>query len=559
MNSNSTARTDGDDNITNKRKRSDGNVRALSLGEQFGDMLLGEAATKDTNDASLSTLPDIMILHIVSFVLGRDKAYCHLADSCQQPHYFPASFGEAYQRLDAARIGARLKQQLALEKTCRRFSTLLGKESTTSLLYPNLEEYLEFDYQVDTLREKLFIANGVIMNRLYQKSAVNQINLYLGGADGVRCVVDNMLTKMEQPWDGRLVYTNGDFLRPPQYPKNGFKLFLRGDSIAYLTEVVEQHMVHRLNNAMRAALFRSNPPSSHPYPMVCENDILFVDSIRASDDGARNFCVVGPQHERCVICHQPQSCCSRLSFCDSPKKWNWPDDNCLGEDILGAEQRQRMVRAIASRAGIVKLTGAAFDSIAAEILHFMATIVIDAFEASKSLWCPCANVGTSGLLDNLVAVGDEAVAIDDEMIGEEECDDASAHSYLEFDYITNHPPPPGKLDEEDRHVCVIIPRQIKDAAVRIGMKPLLDSQSWEVSEGHTKKEEVNEAIALYGLSLDDDSLSEAGSDGGSIWLSNSDSNEETSDSDEETSDSDEESSDSDEETSGSDGEASRDW
>mmetsp|Transcript_1740 Transcript_1740/g.3703 ORF Transcript_1740/g.3703 Transcript_1740/m.3703 type:complete len:529 (+) Transcript_1740:73-1659(+) len=514
MNSNSTARTDGDDNITNKRKRSDGNVGAL--GEQFGDMLLGEAATKNTNDASLSTLPDSVLLHIVSFVLGRDEAYSHLADSYQQqPHYYPASFGEAYQRLDAARIGARLKQQRALEKTCRRFSTLLGKDSTMSLLYPNLEEYLEFDYQVDTLREKLFIANGVIMNRLYQKSAVNQINLYLGGADGVRRVVDDMLTKMEQSWDGRLVYANGDFielgiLRPPQFPENGFTLFLRGDSIAYLTEVVEQHMVHRLNNAWFAARFRSMPASSHPYPMLCERDVLFVDSIRASNCDS---------FDSCVICRQPQShCCSRLSFCDSPKIWNWPDDNCLGEDILGAEQRQYMVRAIASRAGIIKLTSAVFDSIVEEILHYMAIIVIDAFEASKSLWCPCANVGTLGL-DNLVAVG-ESVVIDDEMIGEEDYDAASAHSYLESDYITNHPPPPGTLDEEGRHVCVIVPRQIKDAAVRIGMKPLLDSQSWEVSEGRTKKEEVNEAIALYGLSLDDDSSSEAGSDGGSVWKPN---------------------------------------
>lgn len=339
----------------------------------------------------------------------------------------------------------------------------------------------------------------------------------------MRCVVDNMLTKMEQSWDRRVVYSNGvimeaDILRPPQFPENGFKLFLRGDSIAYLTEVVEQHMVYRLNSAMMAALFRSNPPSSHPYPMVCENDILFVDSIIASDcsncDGFDSPCVICRQRQR-------QSCCSRQSFCDSPKIWLWPDNNCLGEDIIGAEQRQRMVRAIASRAGIVKLTGGAFDSIAAEILHFMAIIVIDAFEASKSLWCPCANVGTSRL-DNLVAGNTgEAVAIDDEMIGEEECDDASAHSYLEFDYITNHPPPPGTLDEEGRHVCVIIPRQIKDAAVRIGMKPLLDSQSWEVSEGRTKKEEVNEAIALYGLSLDDDSSSEAGSDGGSVWKPNS--------------------------------------
>jgi len=56
----------------------------------------------------------------------------------------------------------------------------------------------------------------------------------------------------------------------------------------------------------------------------------------------------------------------------------------MDEEIIGSAQIQCLVRAIASRAGIVKLTGCAFDCIAAEILHFMAIIVIDAFETSKS-------------------------------------------------------------------------------------------------------------------------------------------------------------------------------
>ena len=275
--------------------------------------------------------------------------------------------------------------------------------------------------------------------------------------------------------------------------------------IAYLTEVVEQHMVCRLHNAWGAALFRSNPKESHPYPMLCANDIMFVDSIRAFDFGSYNAC------NTCSGTH----CCTRISLSDLPKVWVWPEDNCLEEDILGAEQRQRMVRAIASRAGIVKMTGSVFDSIAAEILHFMATIVIDAFEGSKSLWCPGANVVKSrNRIGEMItrSLGDE------EIIGEES-DDVSEQRYLQNDYITNHPPPSPEL-EDGKYVCVIIPRQIKDAAVRLGMKPLLDDQSWEVSEGRTKKEEMSEALSLYGLSLDDDSSSEVGSDGESVWQPN---------------------------------------
>ena len=116
-----------------------------------------------------------------------------------------------------------------------------------------------------------------------------------------------------------------------------------------------------------------------------------------------------------------------------------------------------------------------------------------------------------------------SVAIDDEIIGDEESDDTSTDSYLESNHFANHPPTV-TVDEDGRYVCVIIPRQIKDAAVRIGMTPLLDSQSWEVSEGRTKKEEVREAMSLYEYELssdDESSSSEGDSDSESIWVPNS--------------------------------------
>lgn len=291
---------------------------------------------------------------------------------------------------------------------------------------------VEFGYHVESEREKMFIQRGLGMIRYFQNWGDPLLCNNMGGADGVRSVSDKMLIKMEQPR-----HDEAPSMVPPQFPENGFKLFLRGDSIAYLTEVIEQHMICRLNNACSAAMFRSNPPSSHPYPMVRPNDLSFVDSIRTSDFGARHFCTVGPQDEP----RNERHCCSRQSFSATPKMWKGPDDNCIEEEILGAEQRQRMVRAIASRAGIVKLSGAAFDCIAAEILHFMATIVTDAFETSKSLWCHHTNVGVSLRIDENEGLLFSIVNIDDIIDAEDDHSLASSENKYEVDYF-NQPPPP---------------------------------------------------------------------------------------------------------------------
>jgi hypothetical protein len=479
---------------SNKRKRDDGDGDDLLAPKQMQEQQLSVIErVRGEDNPSLSTMPETILLHIFTFLqtgtLGIDERT----------------------KMSCTRAG--LMSQLALEKTCQKFSALLHKDSTMRLLYQPLEDDLGFDYRVESLREKLFIYKGLNLIRRFQHGnndgTVDDLLCdYMGGADGVRRVIDNMLIKIEQP--GVLAVVGDRHLRPAQYPENGFKLFLRGDSIAYLTEVVGRHMVYKLEGALHAAMFRSNPPSSHPYPMVCPGDILHVDRIRGFDPNIPAVCVIGSH------------CCSRLSLGDTPKMLKWPDDNCMVEDVIGAEQLHSMVRAIAGRAGIVKLTGAAFDCIAAEILHFMANIVIDAFEASKSLWCPHADVGTNTTNDGEEGGEDATVAIEDWIFFEEN-DDSSTFSEdseeaIKFNYFANHPPPPVAVDEEGRHVCVVIPRQIEDAAVRLGMKPLLFGQNWSngnipmwtVSEGRTLEEEVEEAKLMYDSSSDEDSVDEAG-------------------------------------------------
>lgn len=483
---------------SNKRKRLVGENDVNVLGQQLDEVKLSYVM----DDPSLCTMPETILLHIFGFILAIDGHIRLLT-------------GNRWTSTNS------LKTQLALEKTCRRLNGLLGKDSTMKLLYNppskprlypgNVTINPEFNYQVGSLREKLFIINGLWMIHKFQsqygdhkenkeigKGTDQLICEYMGGANGLRRIVDKILNQMERPCLlDDIVNPNGGVVIPQEFPQNGFKLFLRGDSIAYLTEVVEQHMIQRLEGAMQLAIFRSKPADRHPYPTVCPDDIVFVDAMRTNFD--LDCCVVG-RHQK-----QGRHKCHKVSLDSTPRKWVWPENDCMDDEIIGTATMQRLVRAIASRAGIVKLSGHAFECIAAEILHFLAVIVIDAFEVSKSLWCHGADVGR--MTTPFAAPGNQVIA--DDMIcdlskctldsSEESIHSENSHSLHDSKtaYLFNYPPPM-EVDEEGKYVCVIIPRQIKDAAVRLGMKPLLDDKRWEVSEGRTKKEEVNEALLMYG-------------------------------------------------------------
>ena len=192
---------------------------------------------------------------------------------------------------------------------------------------------------------------------------------YTDRANGLRHIIDKILVQMEKTVPGEAVGRDAadgqhGAQMPLEFPQNGFKVFLRGDSIAYLTGVVEQHMIQKLTNAMNLAIFRSRPAESHPYPTVSPDDLVFVEAMRT--DFELHCCVVG-RHQT-----QQRHICQKLSLGSTPKKWVWPENDCMDDEIIGTKTMQRLVRAIAFRAGIVKLSGPAFECIAAEILHFLA-------------------------------------------------------------------------------------------------------------------------------------------------------------------------------------------
>lgn len=117
------------------------------------------------------------------------------------------------------------------------------------------------------------------------------------------------------------------------------------------------------------------------------------------------------------------------------------------------------------------MSGEVFALMAAEILHHLAVLTASAFDESYA-----QGSGTG-------SPNEEA---------------ASATRYN--NYYTEYCPP-RKWEDDGKIECVIIPRQIKDAAVRVGMRPLVGyakfGAHWAPRNENSKQEEVKEAIARY--------------------------------------------------------------
>jgi hypothetical protein len=339
---------------------------------------------------------------------------------------------------------------LAFERTCRSFHHLLKDDTIWGTLFPDEYRERHFDHP-PTMREKTFLRASLSAIRKYQKSDANILLEYLGGAVGVRRIVGLLLDEM-----------NPLRIRPP--------LFLRGDAIEYLVEVIQGYMIARLQKVNLLVIEGLSPGDG--YPEVREKDLRLFDGMTLTDDNSA--------WARCSIAHNKHTC-KRIFRVKVPINaaaainagsvsgvdWTWPDHNCASEEILGAEERRKMVRALAYRAGIVKMSGSVFSIVATEVLHHMAVIVSYAYETSRS--------------DSPVA--DQS---DDIHLGK------GIQRGLNY-YANFHPPGQTEL--------VVIPRQIRDAAVMIGMKPLLGfglfGAEWAASNDDERHDEVENAEDQY--------------------------------------------------------------
>ena len=244
----------------------------------------------------------------------------------------------------------------------------------------------------------------------------------------------------------------------------------------YLVEVIQGHIIARLHKVLLLVIGNLRPGDG--YPEVREKDLCLLDELTLYCDSYHHHsCYLSAknislgvieynylEHCRCSIAKNRHSCTRvcRPSTAGEYAEWTWPDHNCASEEILGAEERRKMVRALAYRAGVVKMSGSAFSIVATEILHHMAVIVSYAYDTFVSN-SPFADQSEDIPLEKRIQRG--------------------------LNYFANfHPPGQTEL--------VVIPRQIRDAAMMIGMKPLLGfgafGAEWAASSDDGRDESSND-------------------------------------------------------------------
>jgi hypothetical protein len=376
-------------------------------------LLSSPSVTSCVSQPTLPTMPTAILLNILQYVDG-DPDTCYRLKSGHLCQYRP--------------------DILAFERTCRSFRHLLTDDAIWGTLFPDEYRGEHFDHP-PTMREKTFLGITLLAIKLHQRSRDNILLEYLGGAVGVRRIVGLLLDEMNPLRD-----------RPP--------LFLRGDAIEYLVEVIQGHIIARLQK-VNLLVIRSLRHGDG-YPEVRSNDLRLLDELTLYGDldslGAIYVYDNALEQCRCSIANNRHSC-KRMASLDGEGWWTWPDHNCASEEILGAEERRKMVRALAYRAGIVKMSGSVFSIVATEVLHHMAVIVSYAYDTFE-LHPPAMQI-EDGDDTNADYDSDQSETIQLDVRGKR-----SLNYFAEF-----HPPGQTEL--------VVIPRQIRDAAVMIGMKHLL--------------------------------------------------------------------------------------
>ena len=306
---------------------------------------------------------------------------------------------------------------LALERTCRTFWQLLQDDNIWGLFaFHDGSEVEEYHYPT-TNRERAFLRMSIDNIRSYQIEDENLVLKFLGGANGVR----------------RLAYSLLNAIAPPNARLPCVHLHM--EAIEYITEAIQSHEILRLEGVLRLVL--TSDGDGDGYPTVTKRNMRDYDRLFTTFQGA---CI------NCSIAHGTHSFCRRI-FCNclshghcycyaTNRYWQWPDHECCGNEFHCEDERQKLVRSLGYRAGIVKMSGDVFSIISAEILHDMASLISRAVDMLYA---------DEGDRDNMMVEADG----DDEMSNDD--------NYCPL----------------GRNRLVISPYHIKDAAEMMGMLPIL--------------------------------------------------------------------------------------
>eukprot|EP00579_Thalassiosira_antarctica_P010360 CAMPEP_0201918496 /NCGR_PEP_ID=MMETSP0903-20130614/7642_1 /ASSEMBLY_ACC=CAM_ASM_000552 /TAXON_ID=420261 /ORGANISM="Thalassiosira antarctica, Strain CCMP982" /LENGTH=561 /DNA_ID=CAMNT_0048454825 /DNA_START=201 /DNA_END=1886 /DNA_ORIENTATION=- len=377
-----------------------------------------------TCDPTLMGMPDILLEKILHFATERPSEVC------------------------------------ALERVCKRIRRIA-----------RIDEFWARHPCYHDSRELSFIHDSIRQIRSYQIKPTNEILAVLGdetggAADTLRTVAADLLSQM--------MYVGSDV---------PLRFRLRGDTVGYLAELLQEHMIQRLQEAVFMTIH------SHRTELQ-KKDILFVlqkgfSSLPYfSGQEPISKCNVGMQ-EHGIVNTVVGCSCSFPSF--SGTVWRWPSHDC--HDVLPLEAGRRIIRRLAYMAGVREMSNEAFVLAEAELLHTMGLLLVDAYESSVEMAKSVSYLDTEEALVYRVPTN----SID----------------------MFKVPPPPlhsvadGDGEDEDlleEPTYTIVPGQIRTSAKRRNVGPHdVYGDIWVASPGFTAEEEKGIEESYYYEAYCDDS------------------------------------------------------
>ena len=175
-----------------------------------------------------------------------------------------------------------------------------------------LPNYKEYALRVSALKKIRSWQRGL-------RSTDNIVLVTLGGPDGVRNLASSLLHRMN-----------------PEVDEAIHQMHLRSDTVSYLTELLQDYMVTKLQKAFACTTFRSNPDDRDP--VVHADDIALPSKLDLIGTG------------------MPPDTTTRAPFIRFSTRpghgieWTWPVDNC--SDLLSPDESRLLIRRFAYRAGL---------------------------------------------------------------------------------------------------------------------------------------------------------------------------------------------------------------
>ena len=397
--------------------------RGLSLG--FGEYYLSDPDELSSSDDEVEEAEEVSEEHLLLELLEEKKAMeeedlritlTHFHEPAETTAPSPSLLGMPdgilhliFLQLTGFRQGY-FCPLIPLEGVCKRFLGLVRTDDLNLIARTNAP-------RVNLLRSI----------RLYQKRTENiilEVLVNYAGDGGVAGVLRDVVAGVVS-----LMHFSG----------NEVHFRLRGDSLGYLTEFVQDYMVRMLGDSL---LF-----SCHGGRKVLNaEDIIrrfniFPHSILLKEFTSSDPLILEPK---------------------SGTIWRWPEGSLCG--VLPSEAGRRIVRGLAFRAGVCEMNDDALLLAEEAMLRLMGMIVVDALEASIE------NSLTHFLKESEEYVYDSVV--DDEFTVDAYC----------------IPPPPIYADDEEKPLYTVVPGLLRNA-VRSRNIGHLYGHPWVECECDTQKDD----------------------------------------------------------------------